>query len=195
MKGPKVERRPRTRVKQNEPIRANQIDTTTTSLATEQEYKLFAFRIIELVDELLSLRDGHGAVQAEEAVSMQVSIPFSSAPNTKSSLLLPAYPLKEIERLRVIADQHDLVIRRRPESMQEATRLGKSVPIQKQATLERPTVQARGTSLPNHTVHSGYAHFWKLWVRRNLPVSDYQSHEGPRGGQEAQDGCKASSKC
>jgi hypothetical protein len=48
-----------TRVKQNKTVGANKVDTASSSLAAQKEDKLLAFRIIELIDKLLSLRDVH----------------------------------------------------------------------------------------------------------------------------------------
>ncbi len=59
-----------TRVEQYETICANQVDTTSSSLTTEQKDELFSIRIIELVDEFLTFVDCHTTVQSEVAVSV-----------------------------------------------------------------------------------------------------------------------------
>jgi len=57
-----------TRVKQDETIGTNEVDTASTSFAAEQKYKLFSIRIIKLIDEFLSLGDGHSSIKPEETV-------------------------------------------------------------------------------------------------------------------------------
>lgn len=66
---PKRDREGRTRVKKDETICANKIDTASTSFAAEQKYKFFTGGVIELVYKLLPLVDGHGAVESEVSIS------------------------------------------------------------------------------------------------------------------------------
>ena len=58
-----------TGVKEDETVCADEIDTTSSGLATQQEDELLSFGIVELINELLSLGNGHRAVQTEVAVS------------------------------------------------------------------------------------------------------------------------------
>lgn len=57
-----------TRVKQNKPVGTDEVDTTSTSLGTEEEDEFLALWIIELVHKLLPFRDVHGAIQTEVAI-------------------------------------------------------------------------------------------------------------------------------
>jgi hypothetical protein len=57
-----------TRIEKNQAIRPDQINTTTSSLATQQEYEFLAFRIVKLIDELLSFWYSHGTIQSEVTI-------------------------------------------------------------------------------------------------------------------------------
>lgn len=56
-------------VEEDKAVRADEVDTASSSLATEKKHELLAVRVIELVDKLLPLVNRHGAVQAEVAIS------------------------------------------------------------------------------------------------------------------------------
>ena len=58
----------RTRVKQDQPVAADEVQSTATSLAAEQEHKLVVLRVIELLDQLLPLADAGAAIQAQEGI-------------------------------------------------------------------------------------------------------------------------------
>ena len=57
-----------TRVKQHQPIASDEVQSTPTSLAAEQEYKLVVLWVIELLDQLLALADASAAIQAQEGI-------------------------------------------------------------------------------------------------------------------------------
>lgn len=57
-----------TRIEEDEPVRADEVDTASTSFATEQEDELLAIRVVELIDKLLAFVDSHRAVQTEVSV-------------------------------------------------------------------------------------------------------------------------------
>lgn len=58
-----------TRIKQDQSIRANQVDTTSTRFRTQEEDELFPVGVVELVDEFLSLVRLHRSVESKEIVS------------------------------------------------------------------------------------------------------------------------------
>lgn len=58
-----------TRVKQDEAVRTDQIDTTPAGFRRQEEDDLARRRVVELIDEFLTLRDGLRAVEAEPAES------------------------------------------------------------------------------------------------------------------------------
>jgi hypothetical protein len=58
------------RIKQNEPIRPDQIDTASTSFTAQQENKLFALWIVETINKLLTLVDVHCAIQSQTSISV-----------------------------------------------------------------------------------------------------------------------------
>lgn len=57
-----------TRIEEDQTVCTNEVDTTSAGFATQQEHELLAFWIVELINELLSLVDGHCTVQSEVAV-------------------------------------------------------------------------------------------------------------------------------
>ena len=59
---------PRTWVEENKSICPNQIDSTSASFAAQKKDEFLPFRVIELVNELLSFGDAHSTIQAEETV-------------------------------------------------------------------------------------------------------------------------------
>jgi hypothetical protein len=63
-----------TRIKQDETIRANEIDPTSTRLATKQEYELFTLGIVELIHQFLPFADGHAPVESEAAIPEPKSV-------------------------------------------------------------------------------------------------------------------------
>ena len=46
-----------TRVEEDQSVSTDQVDTTTTGFAAQQEDELFAIGVVELIDELLTLVD------------------------------------------------------------------------------------------------------------------------------------------
>jgi hypothetical protein len=56
------------RIEQDQTVGTDQVDTTSTSFTTEQEDEFFPFRIIEAVDQLLTLVYVHGTVQPQASV-------------------------------------------------------------------------------------------------------------------------------
>lgn len=57
------------RVKQDEAICADQVNSTTAGFATQQKDSFFALWIVESVDKLLSLVDVHRTIQSQASVS------------------------------------------------------------------------------------------------------------------------------
>ena len=60
-----------TRVEEDKPVSTDQVDTTSTGLATQQEDELLAVRVVELINQLLSLIDRHCAVETEVTIPIQ----------------------------------------------------------------------------------------------------------------------------
>ena len=60
-------------VKQDQTIRSDKVDPTSTGFRTEKEDEFFPIRVIELVDELLSFRDVHRAIESEVWISKIMS--------------------------------------------------------------------------------------------------------------------------
>ena len=60
-----------TRIEEDEPVRADEVDTAPTSLTAEQKDKLLAGGVVELIDQLLPLVDRHCAVETEVTVPIQ----------------------------------------------------------------------------------------------------------------------------
>lgn len=54
-----------TRIEENQSIRPNEVDTTSTSFTTQQEYELAAIGIIKLIHQFLALGDRHGSIKAK----------------------------------------------------------------------------------------------------------------------------------
>lgn len=77
-----------TRVKEDKSVCADEVDTTSTSLATEQEDKLLAFRVVELVNHLLTLGNGHCAVKPEVPVSIHARMSNRRIRPSKTNVLL-----------------------------------------------------------------------------------------------------------
>lgn len=72
---------PLTRVEENKTIGSNQVDTATTCFAGQQEHKFLAFRIIELINKLLTFLDNRASFQSEVAISAElVSTVYAQAP-------------------------------------------------------------------------------------------------------------------
>ena len=59
-------------IEQNQAIGTNEIETATTGLAAQQEDKLVSIRVVELVDQLLTLVDVHRSVKPKEAISTAI---------------------------------------------------------------------------------------------------------------------------
>jgi len=57
------------RVKENQSVGTDQVETASSGLAAEQEHKLVSIWIVEPVDQLLSLVDRHRAIQSQNSVS------------------------------------------------------------------------------------------------------------------------------
>lgn len=89
-------------VEEDEPVGTDEVDTAPSSLGTEEEDKLASVGVVEMVDELLSLGDSHRSVQSQAGV-----------------LAVAAESLEEVERLRVVADEDDLVRRLGSKLVQE----------------------------------------------------------------------------
>ena len=60
-----------TRVEEDQTVRADQVDTTSTSLTAQQENELLAIRVVELINQLLPLIDRHCAVETEVTIPIQ----------------------------------------------------------------------------------------------------------------------------
>lgn len=98
------------RVKEDQSICTDQVDSATASLRTEQEDKLLALGIIEPRYDLGPLIDVHGSVEPDAAISAGMS--ERGGPTMSSHVLLvPTEFFHEIQSLRCITDQDDLVIR------------------------------------------------------------------------------------
>lgn len=55
-------------IKEDQAVGTNQIDTTASSFATEQENEFLALGIVEAVDQLLTLVDVHRSVKTQTSV-------------------------------------------------------------------------------------------------------------------------------
>ena len=109
-----------TRVEEDEPVSTDQVDTTSTGLATQQEDKLLAVRVIELVNQLLPLVDRLRAVQAEVPVPAKCQ-EYQIRTRNISVPLAPEHLLEDIQCLRVVADKHDLVGGFRSDTVKESS--------------------------------------------------------------------------
>ena len=58
-----------TRIEEDESVRTNQVDTASSGFATQQEDEFLPLGIVELIDELLTLVDGHSSVKSEVSIS------------------------------------------------------------------------------------------------------------------------------
>lgn len=110
--------KPRTWVEKNQTVGADEVDTTATSLATEEEDELLAFGIVELIDELLTLRDVHRAVESEVPIPEERIGRSRLGPMVQKleggyvySLLAAQHLLENVESLGIITDEDDLVVR------------------------------------------------------------------------------------
>lgn len=63
----------RTRIKENQPISSDEVDTASTSFTTEQEDELLPLWIVERIYEFLPFGNGHGSIQPEVAVSGELA--------------------------------------------------------------------------------------------------------------------------
>ena len=77
-------------------------------LAGEQKHKRVRRRVVELLHQLLALRDGGAAVQTHRRV-----------------VTLPAQQLHQVQRLRVVADDHHPVLGLRAKDGEESSQHGK----------------------------------------------------------------------
>lgn len=50
-------------IEEDEAVRADEVEATATGFAAEEEDELVAFRVVELVDELLTFVDVHRTIQ------------------------------------------------------------------------------------------------------------------------------------
>lgn len=91
------------RVEENKPIGADKVETAAASFAAKEENKFGAVRVVEFVNELLAFGNIHGAIKAEDAV-------ISGA----------AELVKNVEGLRVVAYEHDFVVRVLPDTGEHA---------------------------------------------------------------------------
>ncbi|GIX62903.1 collagen-like protein [Babesia caballi] len=90
------------RVEQNQPIGADEVDATTSSLGAEKEGEAVGGRIVESGNQFVPRFDRKRAVQ----------------PDARIAALL-AQPVKHIQRLRVVADDDDPVVAGSPDVVQE----------------------------------------------------------------------------
>lgn len=67
-----------TRVEQDETIRPDQVDTASSGFTGEQEDKFFPFRVVELINKLLTFLDVRTAFQAEVTISVGYKISGSN---------------------------------------------------------------------------------------------------------------------
>lgn len=97
-----------TRVKQNKAVGANKVDTTSSGLATEKEDEFLPLGVVELIDKLLPLRDAHTAVESEAPIPGERLV-CGMLLSMWIVLFATAEFLKQIECLRIIADQDDFI--------------------------------------------------------------------------------------
>lgn len=91
------------RVEKNQAVGADQVEATAARFAAEEEDELFAFGVVEFVDELLTLVDVHGPIQTQTAISTMAT-EF----------------VKDVEGLCVVAYEHDFVVGVLPDASQHA---------------------------------------------------------------------------
>ena len=80
-------------IKKHKSICSDQVETASSGLAAEKKDEFVPVWVIEFIHQLLPLIYIHGTVQAQASI-----------------LSVPAELFENIERLRVVADQHNLVI-------------------------------------------------------------------------------------
>lgn len=179
-----------TRVKKNQTICANQVDTASTSFATEQENKLFAVRVVELVHQLLPFADGHAAVKPEVGISNSQSVTGRNS-FTADLLFTAAELLEQVQCLCVIADQHYLVCRLGLDLMEESM---ESQHLHDEFDSMRRTSQAPRTSLPSRNARSGACSYCSPTDQhqQSLLGSNAQILAGPWANPEALGGYTAS---
>ena len=95
------------RVEEDEPVGADEVEAAAAGLGAEEEDELVAGGVVELVDQLLALVDVHGAVEAEDAVVAGA-----------------AELVEDVERLGVVAYQHDFVVGVLPDAREHAVEDG-----------------------------------------------------------------------
>jgi hypothetical protein len=61
------------RIKEDQTVRTDEVDTTSSSFGTQQKDELFAFGIIEASYNLRALVHIHGAIQTDAAIPVLVS--------------------------------------------------------------------------------------------------------------------------
>lgn len=81
------------RVKHEQAVGSNQIQAAAASLAAQHEKEAVRLRVIESVNNLRSLLDGHGAIEPD-----------------KSVLSLPRELLEQVQGLCVIGNENHLVV-------------------------------------------------------------------------------------
>ena len=91
------------RVEEHEAVRADEVQAASAGFTAEEEDKLRAVGVVEFVDEFLTFVDVHRAVETEDAV-----------------VAAAAEPVEHVERLRVVADEHDFIVGVLPDSRQHA---------------------------------------------------------------------------
>lgn len=80
-------------VEEDQPVGANQVDTTTTCFTTQQKNHLGSFWVVESIHEFLTFVDVHGSVEPETAI-----------------LFVTTQLLHEVERRGVVANENNLVV-------------------------------------------------------------------------------------
>ena len=58
-----------TGIEKNKTIGTNQVDTAPSRFATQKEDEFLSFRVVKLVNQLLTLGNAHSPIEAEETVS------------------------------------------------------------------------------------------------------------------------------
>ena len=81
------------RVEQHQPVTADEVDAAPAGFAAQQKREAVLARVVELLHQLLSFRDARRAVEPNRGVAV-----------------LAAQQLHQVQRLRVVGDDHDPVL-------------------------------------------------------------------------------------
>ena len=122
------------RIEEHQSVAADEVDAAPARLAGEQKHKRVRRRVVELLHQLLALRDGGAAVQTHRRV-----------------VTLPAQQLHQVQRLRVVADDHHPVLGLRAKDGEESSQHGKLSRV-KLPTVHHPS---RAAASPSNVVHPG----------------------------------------